>query len=73
MAVLEDLALPGEVEHAPGREGDRHWGSCGVPALMINDKVMTMGRRHERCSSNWLAEADQHKNNQGETDGQFKN
>lgn len=58
IAVLEELGLPGEVEHVRDVKEIALWGVIGIPALLINEKVAAVGQvpTKERLKK-WLAEA----------------
>ncbi len=62
MAVLEELGLPGEVEHVRDVREIAASGVCGAPALLINGKVMAVGQVPAKgMLKKWLAEANHQK------------
>ncbi|MCX5892835.1 MAG: thioredoxin family protein [Deltaproteobacteria bacterium] len=62
MEVLEELGLPADVEHVRDVREIAALGVCGVPALLINGKVMAVGSAPTKgMLKNWLAEANQQK------------
>ena len=62
MTVLVDLGLPAEVEHVRDVKEIAALGIMGVPALLINDEVKTVGQvPTKELLKKWLAEANQQK------------
>jgi len=58
MAVLEELGLPGEVEHVRDMKEITALGVFGTPALLINDEVKAVGNLPSReALKKWLEEA----------------
>ncbi|MBW1992364.1 MAG: thioredoxin family protein [Deltaproteobacteria bacterium] len=58
MAVLTELNLPAAVEHVRDLNEILALGVWSTPALLINDKVMAVGRLPNReMLKNWLMEA----------------
>lgn len=74
MTVLAELNLPAEVEHVREVREIAASGVFGVPAVLINGKVMAVGQTPPKAMlKQWLEEAGRQNNHQGETDGQGKN
>jgi small redox-active disulfide protein 2 len=62
MSVMGELALPGDVEHVRDVKEIALAGVMGVPALMINDEVKSVGQvPTKELLKKWLAEANQQK------------
>jgi small redox-active disulfide protein 2 len=62
MTVLEELGLPAAVEHVQDFKEILSYGVMGVPALLINDAVKTVGQvPTKEMLKKWLAEANQQK------------
>ena len=62
MAVLEELGLPAEVEHVRDVKEIAALGVMGVPALVMNNEVKTVGQvPAKEMLKKWLAEADHQK------------
>ncbi|MFI5329441.1 MAG: thioredoxin family protein [Desulfobaccales bacterium] len=57
MAVLDELGLPGEVEHVRDMKEITALGVFGTPALLINDEVKAVGQVPDReALKKWLQE-----------------
>jgi small redox-active disulfide protein 2 len=62
MAVLVELDIPAEVDHVRDMKEIAALGVFGIPGLMINDEVMTVGRVPTKAVlKKWLGEASHQK------------
>jgi len=62
MTVLAEIGLPAEVEHVRDVKEIAALGVMGVPALVINNEVKTVGQvPAKEMLKKWLAEADHQK------------
>jgi len=58
--AMAEMALPGAIEHVTDIKEIARYGVMGVPALLINGKVLAVGRVPSRSKiKEWLAQAAQ--------------